>query len=51
MEELKITITKESTIQAEELADFITQFNLLTNERVKKEIINLVKSLVKTQEN
>jgi hypothetical protein len=49
MEKLEITINKESNITAEELAKFIENFNLLKNEKAKKEIIELVKSMTKAE--
>jgi hypothetical protein len=49
MEELKITITKESNITREEFAKFLKNFNLLKSGKIKGEIIELVKSLVEAE--
>ena len=47
MEKLQITITKESQIDSKELAEFIKNFNLIKNEKVKKNIIKLVESIAR----
>jgi hypothetical protein len=49
MEKLEITINKESNITSEELAEFFKIFNLLRNEKAKKEIIALIKTMIEAE--